>query len=217
MAQAQHFLAVAGLGAGDLPGMLDIECPDASKSCLYADASGAASAADIASRMDAFLREVEAATGKRPILYTFGSYFADNKVDAAGVDADPLFIADPTTATCVGVPAPWSTAAFWQYSWTGTVGGITGEVDRDRFLGDWAQLEALASGLVDAGLQGAGADAAVAEAPADVAPTKLEGGCSCREAGGGSGGRTGPGWALVAALLTGGRRRRALSHAPRPC
>lgn len=146
-AQAQRFLAVVGpLAAGDLPPMLDIECPDGDGDCLGTGAGGAASATDIARRMWDFVHAIEAAIGARPIVYTFASYFASNGVDPSGLEAYPLFLAQPTSGTCVAVPAPWGSATFWQYSWSGMASGVVGPVDRDRFLGSPDELEALAIG-----------------------------------------------------------------------
>jgi lysozyme len=149
-AQAQRFLAVVGpLAAGDLPPMLDIECPDGDSDCLgtgSAGAAGAASATDVARRMGDFLHTIEGATGTRPIVYTFASYFASNGVDPSGLEAYPLFLAQPSSGACIAVPAPWASATFWQYSWSGTASGVVGPVDRDRFLGSPAELEGLAIG-----------------------------------------------------------------------
>ncbi|HEY8090394.1 MAG TPA: GH25 family lysozyme [Polyangiaceae bacterium] len=164
-AQAAHFLSIVGtIGPGDLPAMLDIECPtgSADTTCLGNGQSDAATAAEIATRMWAFIHAVEQATGKKPLIYTYGSYFTSNGVDTTGLDAYPLYIADPVTGTCFNVPAPWTSAIIWQYSWTGTVSGITGQVDRDRFIGTLAGLGQLAGGGAsgDAGADGGkGADA----------------------------------------------------------
>ena len=40
------------------------------------------------------------------------------------------------------LPSPWTTWTFWQYSATGTVPGISGAMDLDRFDGDLAALTA---------------------------------------------------------------------------
>jgi lysozyme len=151
-AQAQHFLSVAGSGApGDLPPMLDIECPDGDANCVYTGNAGQATAAEIHQRMWDFLNAVETATGKKPIVYTFHSYFTSNGIDTTGLQAYPLFIADITDAGCFDVPAPWTSATIWQYSWSGQVNGIASAVDRDRFIGMLADLMALASGPTDGG------------------------------------------------------------------
>jgi GH25 family lysozyme M1 (1,4-beta-N-acetylmuramidase) len=146
-AQAQHFLAVVGpFAPDDLPAMLDIECPtgSADTTCLGTGTSDAASATDIATRMWAFIHAVEQATGKRPLIYTYGSYFASNGIDTTGLDAYPLYIADPVTGSCFSVPSPWSSAVLWQYSFTGSVSGISDAVDRDKFIGTLADLQQLA-------------------------------------------------------------------------
>lgn len=154
-AQAQQFLSTVGpLVTGDLPPMLDIECPDGDPDCLGTGEMGDAasgSPAAIAQRMWDWIHTVEGATGMKPFVYTFASYFASNGIDTTGLEAYPLFLAEvpsmpPTDGTCVAVPAPWSRATMWQYSWSGTVPGIQGLVDRDRFLGSLTDLQAFALG-----------------------------------------------------------------------
>lgn len=44
----------------------------------------------------------------------------------------PLWVANYTTASEPEIPAPWKSYAIWQYSETGEVGGIAGDVDLDR-------------------------------------------------------------------------------------
>ncbi|HXU69196.1 MAG TPA: GH25 family lysozyme [Polyangia bacterium] len=148
VAQAKHFVAVMGaLSPGDLPPMLDIECPDGDNACLgWSGGTGAASAATIRQRMTDFINYVQSATGRMPLLYTFGSYFSSNGVSTSGLQSYPLNIAYPTTSNCFNVPSPWTSATMWQYSWTGSVSGISGQVDRDRFLGDIDALLAFAGG-----------------------------------------------------------------------
>jgi len=151
--QAAHFLSVVGASASELPPVLDIECPDGDADCLGTGSAGDASAADIRTRMLAFLGAVAHGLGRTPLVYTYASYFADNGIDTTGFEAYPLYLAwIPASGDAVGdaglpcldVPAPWSTAAFWQYSFQGAVAGIPSAVDRDRFLGARAALQALA-------------------------------------------------------------------------
>jgi lysozyme len=140
-AQAERFLSAVGpIAPGDLPPMLDLECPDGDADCLGTGASGEAAPSAIGVRMWAWLHAVEGATGRKPLVYTFSSYFASSGVDAGGLGAYPLFLAYPSAGACVGVPAPWTRAALWQYSWTGTVSGVPAAVDRDRFLGSLAEF-----------------------------------------------------------------------------
>lgn len=144
-AQASHFLSIVGkLQADDLPAMLDMECPDGDPKCLgYAGGSGTAPGADITARALDWLHDVEAATGKKPIIYSFPAYFDGAGVDVSKFKDYPLFIA--TLSSCASVPNDWTTMAFWQYSWTGTVPGISGQVDLDVFNGTLAQLQAFAN------------------------------------------------------------------------
>jgi lysozyme len=231
VAQAQHFLAAVGtLAPGDLPATLDIECPtgSADTTCLGTGGSDAASAADIATRMWDFIHAVEKATAKKPLIYTYGSYFASNGIDTTGLDAYPLYIADPVAGSCFDVPSPWSSAVLWQYSFTGSVPGIADAVDRDRFIGTLGDLRALAgsgaSGLgrsvdastgagggLDASASGTGQDGGGLGPPADRPGGSS--GCACRAAG--AAGVHQPGTAGVvhlalAWLAAAGRRRHSV-------
>ena len=161
--QAQFFLSVVGtLGPATCR-----RCSTSSAPTGAADRRASATACPARPRpptsrraCGTFIHAVETATGKKPLIYTYGSYFTSNGVSTAGLDAYPLYIADPVTGSCFNVPSPWTTADFWQWSWTGTVAGINGQVDRDRFIGTLAQLRAFANGptVADAGTD-AGGDA----------------------------------------------------------
>jgi len=134
-AQADHFLATVaaagGYEADDLPPMIDIE------------ATGGQSAATITSRMRTWMDRVEDATGKRPIIYS-GAYFWEDNGLGSGFASYPLWTAHWTSAACPYVASPWSAWTIWQYSSTGSVSGISGDVDLDRFAGDEAALAAFA-------------------------------------------------------------------------
>jgi lysozyme len=147
-AQARHFLEVVGpLAEDDLPPLLDLECPDGNARCLgFTGGTGKAPAAAIRQRVLDFMTTVEQATGKRPVIYTFNAYFSSNGVATAGFERWPLWIAYPVDGGCFRFPPPWTEARFWQWSWSGSVPGIAGKVDRDRFLGTRAELLAFARG-----------------------------------------------------------------------
>jgi GH25 family lysozyme M1 (1,4-beta-N-acetylmuramidase) len=133
-AQAKKFLDTVGpLDDEDIAPMLDVECPDGDATCLgFSGGSGDAPAADIQQRIGDWLSAVEAATGRKPGIYTFGAYFAENKIGTTGLDAYPLWIADLSTTGCLTAPTPWSRAALWQTGWSGSIDGIAGKVDQDR-------------------------------------------------------------------------------------
>jgi lysozyme len=133
-AQAQHFLATVQLEDGDLPPVLDFETAKES-------AQGTVEAAQqLLADVATWLQAVQAATGLTCLLYTgpgFWNAFGDHDFGSY-----PLWVAE------YGVAAPkpvdgWATWTFWQYSETGTVDGVAGSVDLDRFAGDAAALSRL--------------------------------------------------------------------------
>ncbi|HEY1960618.1 MAG TPA: GH25 family lysozyme [Polyangiaceae bacterium] len=179
--QAQWFLAEidaqGGLEATDLPPMLDIECPTSSNqgsteaNCEYTGNSGWAPPATLAKEVFDWLTTVEQATGRKPIIYSYPSWFADVAFTDSALAQYPLFIA--SYGSCANVPAPWTSMVFWQYSATATVPGISGETDVDRFAGTHQELVALATAPIDDAGTDASADAADAEA-VDAADASIE-------------------------------------------
>jgi GH25 family lysozyme M1 (1,4-beta-N-acetylmuramidase) len=139
-AQARYMVSVTGtLGGGaDLPLVLDLE------------ETGGLGPTDLAAWARTFLGELERLTGRPPIIYV-GYYFWR---DAVGAPSDlasryrlwlPSYPADPNSTTFRPlVPAGWSTWTFWQYTSTGSVPGIVGNVDINRFCCDAGTLAGLA-------------------------------------------------------------------------
>jgi lysozyme len=210
-AQAAWFLAevnaAGGIVAGDLPAMLDIECPtsrvqaNAQSSCEYTGNSGWAPTATIVQRVFDWLQAVEQATGRAPIIYSYPSWFGDVGVTDARLAAYPLFIA--SYASCASVPSPWTQAVFWQYSASGSVAGISGAVDEDRFVGSAGDLGALTATPPDAG---------VTPGPDAGSPPLHHAGCGCNTDGGFGGIGLGLGLGLVLVLARTRRRVRARSR-----
>jgi GH25 family lysozyme M1 (1,4-beta-N-acetylmuramidase) len=134
IAQADMLLAKTGtLKPDDLPPTIDVEV------------TGGLAAAQVAAKVKLWIDHVKAATGRDPIVYT-GMYFWRDSVGGANVLPSPLFHAQYTSATCPDIAAPWTTWTFWQYTSTGTVNGISGGVDVDRFNGTMAELQGLLGG-----------------------------------------------------------------------
>ncbi len=129
--QAQVFLgaidAAGGLHPGDLPPVLDLETD-----------AGLAPAAVIAAAK-AWVAEVQAVTGVRPIVYT-GPHMSS--VIGTAFSAFHLWVAN-YGATCPLMPSGWTDWRFWQTSETGSVAGVPGVVDLDLFNGSLAELHAL--------------------------------------------------------------------------
>lgn len=147
--------AVGRLTEGDLPVTLDIEQPGPG---LPTPARYAAMVRDLADR-------IEAGTGRAPMIYTGRYYWADY-VQSTAFRASPLWHAQyTTTQPCPNIADAWRDWAFWQYSSTGRVSGISGNVDLDRFNGTYAELQRLAGiGGMDAGVD--------AGSPRDAAATR---------------------------------------------
>ena len=162
VAQANHYLSLVGaLGESDLPPALDLECPDGNPQCLgYPGGDGWAPGDVIAQRALDFLETVHAATGKRPIIYTYSYWFTGAGVDPAPFGAYPLWFAmiDPSDG-CLSLPSAWSTWTVWQYGWHGWVSGIASETDVDRFNGTMDDLLAFAAGDGGGGATTASCDA----------------------------------------------------------
>ena len=129
--QAEHFLRVTRLGAGDLPAVLDVETSDG----LAVDA--------LLRAVRSWLETVERATGKRPIVYTYPDFW--NRYVSASPGPYPLWIASYGRDQPL-MPNGWRDWTFWQSSATGRVPGIEGDVDLDHFRGGSTELAALVSG-----------------------------------------------------------------------
>jgi GH25 family lysozyme M1 (1,4-beta-N-acetylmuramidase) len=137
VADARHFVSVTGTmrGPRDLPPVLDLE------------ATGGLSAGNIVAWAKNWLHEVERLTGRRPIVY-MGYYFWQDAL-ARTTELAPwrLWLPWYTNASQPGnVPAPWGTWTFWQYTETGRVPGMVGNVDINRYCCSDANLAALGNG-----------------------------------------------------------------------
>jgi lysozyme len=131
--QADFFLRTVDPAGSDLL-VLDLEA-------TY-DASGQQTASMSLAQAEAFVTHVNQQTGRWPALYG-GSYLKS----LLGSHTDTtlarcwLWIAEYTSAAAPSLPTGWPTWTLWQYTESGSVPGITGAVDRDRFNGsELAQL-----------------------------------------------------------------------------
>lgn len=122
-AECDHFLDIAlaaGWGKkGDLPGVLDIE-----------HGQGGRPGVRFVRR---FARRYKQRTGHRLILYT-GSFWRDVLRNPMILTRCKLFLAAYTGTWHGWVPRAWKKPWFWQYGAEGSVPGISGNVDQDRFL-----------------------------------------------------------------------------------
>lgn len=128
--QADTFLKIAKLVAGDLLPVLDWESTD-----------GVPSSLDRA-RGRVWLDAVEKACGKTPIIY--GSpYFLQALALDDSFKRYPLWVANYGVSAPL-VPAPWKTWTFWQNSDKGNIPGVPGShEDTDLFNGPLENLKKL--------------------------------------------------------------------------
>jgi GH25 family lysozyme M1 (1,4-beta-N-acetylmuramidase) len=126
MGEADHFVDTAQLGPGNIVPVLDLE------------RSGDLTQAQLTAWILAWLGEVTARTGVRPMVYTSPNGWANRTGDTTAVaDAGYTllwianwFVSQPTVPANEWQGNGW---VFWQYSNCGTVPGIQGCVDLDWY------------------------------------------------------------------------------------
>lgn len=96
-----------------------------------------------------FILQIEAATGQYPIVYTYPGFYVGEIGNPTGEPFTdcPLWVADyrhPNQGP--QVIGGWPYHTFWQYTSVGTLPGIQGVVDINRFNGNYSQLKAIAGG-----------------------------------------------------------------------
>lgn len=121
--QASHFLQAIEGYRGQLLPMVDVE------------GGGQDRVTDLAAlthALAAFNAKVEAAIGKPIVIYTD---YGDWNGFMQGTDAfsgHPLWIAEYNSDAAPTLPGGWSDWKIWQYSSSGSIPGISGNVDCDR-------------------------------------------------------------------------------------
>jgi lysozyme len=120
VAQAENFLAVAPLDAPVLPLAVDVE--------FTGNCVGWESVEEIRRELQAFVGRVQARVGQSPLLYT---------TEEVRLELIPVELHEHPywLRSLWGEPGGAARLQFWQYSDTGKVPGITGEVDLNVFMG----------------------------------------------------------------------------------
>jgi lysozyme len=116
-AEADAFLATAAPRSGDLLPVLDLETAGLSPSLMVVWAT-------------AWLERVRARTGVRPVLYTYPGFWS-RMGNTRTLGSYPLWIASYGVSS-PQVPAGWSRYTIWQYTSSGSVPGIAGNVDMNQ-------------------------------------------------------------------------------------
>ncbi|MBI5060978.1 MAG: glycoside hydrolase family 25 protein, partial [Candidatus Aenigmarchaeota archaeon] len=131
--EAQYFLDVAGnyLIQGYLRPVLDIDQP------ICDDFYNTGNCLGLRNWIDKWM-DIIKTKNVTPILYT-GPYCIRDCLGSSFAKKYDLWIARYGSSPCPFSSCDWDWA-FWQYSETGTVPGINGYVDLDKFNGDMARL-----------------------------------------------------------------------------
>lgn len=131
--QADVFAQTIGtLADGNLPPVLDLE------------QTGGLSTSALQQWVQSFLTELQADTGRTPMIYSYPSFWFNSMGDTTQFTKYPLWIADYTTASSPDVFGGWSNFNLWQYTDQLTVAGIQGAVDDSRAAGGPVALAELA-------------------------------------------------------------------------
>lgn len=130
---ANLFVSIVGaLGAGDLPPVIDVEV------------TGNASVDNILDDIGNWIDIVEAALNRQVIIYANRPFWESTLGNSTRFSDHPFWIAHYTTAAQPRIPSAFPRYTFWQFSQTGTVSGVSGNVDLDRFNGSMNGLRAFA-------------------------------------------------------------------------
>ncbi|WCZ38727.1 glycoside hydrolase family 25 protein [Corynebacterium jeddahense] len=137
--QARYFASVINAGpATQLPPVLDLEVDEG------------LGPVQLAAWTQTFLSEVQARTGKRPMIYTYRYFWYERMDNTNAFTSYPLWLAAYQNQP----PAPvggWDKLSFWQRSESGRVVGINTPVDMNIFNGNEGQLGQFAAGNLRAG------------------------------------------------------------------
>jgi len=126
--QADLLLATMGAPrAGDLPPALDVEV------------SGDVAPRELVRRVSRWVARVRRATGVKPIVYTSARDWIALAGNSRRFSSHGLWIAHHD-ADCPTIPTGWRAWTFHQHSKRGTIAGITGPVDENRYRGTLRSL-----------------------------------------------------------------------------
>jgi len=139
--QANRFLDVVDYNndGRSLPPVVDMENNPNGAQCYEL------SSAQMISWIQGFLRTVRERTGRDGMIYTSRSFWQACTGNSIAFTTYPLWVAE------YGVSQPelfggWPYYSFWQYTNTGSVPGVNGNVDRDWWNSSVEDLQRLANG-----------------------------------------------------------------------
>ncbi|MBO0706754.1 MAG: hypothetical protein J2P44_00215 [Candidatus Dormibacteraeota bacterium] len=123
-----------------LPHALDIESVSGHAACYGYSQAG------MVAWIAAFSNEVLSRTGRLPIIYTNATWWNQCTGGSSAFASNPLWVASYGSSTPT-MPGGWGTWAFWQYTSSGSVPGISGSTDLSFFSGGVTGLGTLAGAV----------------------------------------------------------------------
>lgn len=134
-AQARYYATALATGPQpSLPPVLDLE------------ENGGLDPVSLQNWVRDWIDEIKKQTGRDPIMYTYYSFWIDKMANTTEFSQYPLWLAYYNQNLPSTIPGGWKSVTFWQYSDSGNVNGIRGNVDLNEYYGSDAQLKQLASG-----------------------------------------------------------------------
>lgn len=141
--QATYFASNGGGWSRDnltLPGVLDIEHNPYGAMCY------GLSTTQMRTWINDFYTTYKSRTGRDVVIYTTASWWNTCTGSWTGMSSkSPLWVAHWTSASSPTIPAGFPTWTVWQYTDSGSVSGVSGNVDRNKFNGSRDRLLALAN------------------------------------------------------------------------
>lgn len=124
---------------GMLPPVLDVEWQQSDELNAYVKANKVA----CIRKVKDWLNAIELATGVIPIIYTANSFWSEFFDSPANFGKYPLWLASYKQSAPT-IPTGWNAYTIWQYTESGSVEGISGNIDKNVFNGNLNQLKKLA-------------------------------------------------------------------------
>lgn len=141
--QAGYFASNGGAWSRDnmtLPGVLDIEANPYGATCY------GLSTTQMRAWITDFYNTYKSRTTRDVVIYTTAGWWNTCTGNWTGMyDKSPLWVAHWTTNASPTIPSGFPYWTVWQYTSTGTVSGVSGYTDRNKFNGTRDRLLALAN------------------------------------------------------------------------
>jgi GH25 family lysozyme M1 (1,4-beta-N-acetylmuramidase) len=139
VSQARHFASVIGdvRQTGTMPPILDIE------------STGGLGAGQLVTWAQVFTETVRQLTGRTPVVYTYVNFWSSRMAGTTAFTRFPLWLAYYNPHVYPPLIGGWQDHTMWQYTDRATISGISGGVDRNRFMGTAADLAVFADGTLE--------------------------------------------------------------------